>query len=108
MRQENENAPAVSWMQRPIIRGFFKLHILVQIVFVMIGKNVNWEKAKSTVDRRYYQRCLNTGKENFLYRPAILPGEIGPQSTVAFTGRSWWDIILLIIMALYVIRRLKQ
>lgn len=108
MRQENELAPVASWMQKPIIRGFFKLHILVQIVVVMIGKNVNWEKAKSTVDRRYYDRCLNTGKENFLYRPAILPGEIGPQMTGSFIGRSWWDIILLIIMAFYVSKKLKR
>jgi hypothetical protein len=90
------------------IKSFFKLKVFVEVVLVMLTKRVGWMKAQATIDQEYYQRCLNTGKANFLYRPADLSqGEIGPQSTKNFSG-GWWDWLLIVLIILWLYRRIKN
>ena len=96
------------WRSKFPVRGLFKLGILFEVLLVMLVKRVNWQKALATVDQLYYQKCLDTGEANFVYRPAdLLRGEIGPQSTDNFSGKKW-DWIWLILIILWLYRRIKK
>lgn len=96
------------WRSKFPVRGLFKLGILIEVILVMLVKRVNWPKALATVDQKYYQKCLDTGEANFVYRPAdITRGEIGPQSTDNFSGYKW-DWIWLVLIILWLYRRIKK
>ena len=97
------------WKHIYIVKIFFKLAITVEVLMQMMIKRQGWSEAVATVDYRYYQKCLNTGKENFLYRPALEgTTEVGPQSTGAFEGINWLQIILLIIAIYWLFKKAKQ
>jgi hypothetical protein len=106
MRQENE-------LQNFSEYGFFKerlvrQYLLWSAVYVMITRNVNWSKALSTVDAEYYNKCLNTGEANILYRPANpLTTEIGPQIRIE-QGFDWWLVLIIAIVLRWLFKKLKK
>jgi hypothetical protein len=99
-----DNALDYGWFKTILVRQY----LLWSTVYTMIKYNVPWNKAKSTIDREYYYKCLNTGDPNLLYRPGLIAnGEIGPKQRTKELS-SYWDILLYLLVALYVYYKLKN
>jgi hypothetical protein len=107
MRQESEllnQTKEYGWFKERLIRQY----LLWSAVYIMITRNVNYSKAISTVDAEYYQKCVNTGEANILYRPADpMTIEIGPQMRIQ-QGFDWWLVILLAIVMRWLYKTLKK
>jgi hypothetical protein len=106
MRQENElqNISSYGFWKERLVRQY----LLWSAVYIMITRNVNYSKAISTIDAEYYQKCVNTGEANILYRPADpMTTEIGPQMRIQ-QGFDWWLVIIIAIVLRWVYKKLKK
>jgi len=92
------------WFKTILVRQY----LLWSVVYTMIKYNVSWDKAKSTIDTEYYNKCLTTGEPNLLYRPGlIVNGEIGPTKRTQQSSK-YWDVLLYALVAFYVYQKLKK
>ncbi len=107
MRQESEllnQTKEYGWFKERLIRQY----LLWSAVYIMITRNVNYSKAISTVDAEYYQKCVNTGEANILYRPAdLMTTELGPQLRIQ-QGFDWWLVIIIAIVLRWLYNKLKK
>ena len=99
-----DNSLDYGWFKTILVRQY----LLWSVVYTMIKYNVSWNKAKSTIDTEYYNKCLTTGEPNLLYRPGlIVNGEIGPTKRTQQSSK-YWDYLLYLLVALYVYYKLKN
>lgn len=107
MRNQQEipnELQSYGWFKERLIRQY----LLWSAVYLMITRNVNYSKAIATIDAEYYNKCVNTGEANILYRPADpLTNEIGPQMRIQ-QGFDWWLVILLAIVLRWLYNKLKK
>ena len=86
-------------------RLWYTLDYWFRVLFTAVVKQVNWEKAKATVDQLLWEKCQATGKANFRYRPP-LGSEIGPQTdTLPF---QWWVILIIAIVLRWLYKKVKK
>ena len=99
-----DNTLDYGWFKTMLVRQY----LLWSVVYTMIKYNVSWNKAKSTIDTEYYNKCMSTGEPNLLYRPGLIAnGEIGPQKRLKKLW-PWLDYLLYALVAYYVYQKLKK
>jgi hypothetical protein len=106
MRQESEllnQTKEYGWFKERLIRQY----LLWSAVYIMITRNVNYSKAISTIDAEYYQKCVNTGEANILYRPAEMTTELGPQRRIQ-QGFDWWLVVIIAIVLRWLYKKVKK
>ena len=110
MRQESElqgSNESYSWLKTILVRQLLLWHT----IWVMARYRVGWNKARATVDEHYYQKCMQTGQANILYRPAQNAMEVGPQNRLNWNKSSIveWLVVLIIIWVLSrIIKKAKR
>lgn len=110
MRQENElqgSTEKYGWLKTILVRQV----LLWRTLWVMARYRVGWSKARATVDEHYYQKCMQTGKANILYRPAQNAMEVGPQARLNWNSSSiieWLVLIIIIWVLSRIIKKAKR